>query len=126
MVSDTQSTKIIGKEYSPLTVRKYTNLKNLKGVPVFVAIIADDDLSNLDELVHEYANIFGAPSTIQDFRRFAGGLTEALSQVYRRAEGIAVVVFPDKAAVASLWGDFMNHLHCRLELYFLINTMWHL
>jgi len=127
MVIETQSTKIIGKEYSPLTVRKYTNLRNLNGIPVFVAIITDDNLEGLDDIVHSYANgLQYSLSTIQDFRRFAGGLTETLSQIYKRAEGIAVVVFPDKAAVASLWGDFMNHLHCRMELYFIINTMWHL
>jgi len=122
------STKLVGKEYSPLTVRKYTNL--VGGVPVFVALITDDDLTSLDDVVHTFAvNYFkerGAPRSLQDFRSFAGALTEHLAVTYPRSEGVAVVVFPDKAAVASLWGDFMNHLHCRMELYFLINTMWHL
>jgi hypothetical protein len=124
------STKVVEKEFSPLTVRKYTNLHMLGGLPVFVALITDDDLNSLDNVVHEftlkYVESFGKPSGIQWFRCYAGALTQHLSTTYRRSEGIAVIVFPDKTAVSSLWGDFMNHLHCRMELYALINTMWHL
>jgi len=124
-----RSTSIIGKEYSPLTIRKYTNLEGLGGIPVFVALITDDNIANLDAEVHSFAEKYfaqGKPSTLQDFRSFAGALTEHLARVYKRAEGVAVVLFPDKAGVSSLMGDFMNHLHCRMELYFMINTMWHL
>ena len=117
------STSVSKKEYSPLTIRKYTHI----GVPVFVAIITDDDLNSpqLDDVVlDELLKVKGMKLTLQDYRMLAGKLTERLTQVYKRAEGVAVVIFPDKAAVSSLWGDFMNHLHCRMELYALINTMW--
>jgi len=124
------STKVVEKEFSPLTIRKYTNLQGMGGLPVFVAIISDDDLSDLDDVVHAFARNYvqerGEPRNIQHFRNFAGALTHHLSKIYQKAEGIAILIFPDKTAVSSLWGDFMNHLHCRMELYFLVNTMWHL
>jgi len=119
------ATSVSKKEYSPLTIRKYTHI----GVPVFVAIITDDDLSNppLDNVVLDILlSVKGKDLTLQDYRLLAGRLTERLTEVYGRAEGVAVIIFPDKAAVSSLWGDFMNHLHCRMELYMLVNTMWHL
>lgn len=123
-------TSLIGKEYSPLVIRKYTNLEGLGGIPVFVALITDDNVADLDADVHSFVAKFvgerGKPTDIQAFRNFAGALAEHLASIYGRAEGVAVVLFPDKAAVSSLVGDFMNHLHCRIELYLLINTMWHL
>ncbi len=125
-MSVSELSKVSGKEYSPLVVRKYTFLK---GVPMFVALITDDDVSDLDKFVRDVVlSEVGDRDYVglQDFRRVAGKLTDELSKHYPRAEGIAVIVFPDKAAVSSLWGDFMNHLHCRMELYMLINTMWHL
>ena len=117
----TEAPRVHGKEYSPLTIRKYTVLGN----PIFVAIITDDDLGNLDEIVLQFLEQFrGGNLRLQDYRYITGKLTEMLRQMFPRAEGIAVVAFPDKSAVSSLWGDFMNHLHCRMELYALINTMW--
>lgn len=124
------STRLAGKELSPLTVRKYTNLPGLGGLPVFVALITDDGLNTLDEHVIDFTSKhvvrYGPASNLQWFREYAGQLTEHLAHSYPRAEGVAVIIFPDKAAVASLRGDFMNHLHCRMELYAIINTMWHL
>ena len=121
------STKLAEKEYSPMVVRKYTNLEGLNGLPVFVAIITDDSLSDLDETVHEIvSNMKLGSLDLQLLRSVAGILVNELTKKYKKAEGIAVVIFPDNTAISSLWGDFMNHLHCRMELYFLINTMWHL
>ena len=41
-------TKLVGKEGSPLVIRRFTTPA---GVPCFVALITDDDLSSLDEVV---------------------------------------------------------------------------
>lgn len=116
-----QLTSLSDKHFSPMTVRKYTSFW---GIPIFVALITDDDISDLDTTVAGALGGTDRPRSLQDWRNLAGRLTEVLASRYARSEGIAVVIFPDKAAVASLWGDFMNHLHCRLELYALINTMW--
>jgi len=117
-------TKLVKKEYSPLTIRKYCYF----GFPCFVALITDDNLEYLDRSVVEYFSNFKDESlnNIQLLRNLVGGLTERLREIYPKVEGIAVIIFPDKAAISSLWGDFMNHLHCRMELYMLINTMWNL
>jgi hypothetical protein len=126
------STRLLGKEHSPLTVRKYTNLHGLGGIPVYVALITDDDLSSLDAHVHEFARAFHSGrhgrglNTLQDFRVFAGALTERLAQVYASSEGVAVILFPDKSAIASLRGDFMNCHMCRKELYDIIQVMVHI
>jgi len=117
------STKVSKKEFSPLIVRKYNHL----GVPTFVALITDDNVDDppIDEVVVNFLKEFkNSELSLQQFRMIAGILTSRLVEVYKRSEGVAVVIFPDKAAVSSLWGDFMNHLHCRMELYAIINTMW--
>ena len=116
-------TRLSGKEYSPLTIRKYTAFK---GLPLFVALITDNDLSDLDSNVVDFIKQFTSEVesfNLQTFRNFAGYLTEYLMKKYDKAEGIAVILFPDKACISSLWGDFMNHTMCREELYFLVNTM---
>ena len=59
-------------------------------------------------------------NNIQILRNLAGALTEHLVETYKKVEGAAVVMFPDKCAISSLWGDFMNHTPCRLELYTLL------
>jgi len=115
--------KLSRKEYSPMVVRKYTCMK---GLPIFVAIITDDALTDLDEFAVSFLHKFqeeGELETIQDFRNLAGALTEEITKKYPRVEGVAVVLFPDKAAVCSLWGDFMNHAMCRKELYDVIQIM---
>ncbi|MCW1309791.1 MAG: hypothetical protein QXP04_03780 [Candidatus Nanoarchaeia archaeon] len=116
-------TRIVGKEYSPLTGRRY----NLAGFPIFVFIITDDDISDMDEVVTEHIRrwIEGIEglNNFRNVRNMIGSLVDEIRKRYSKSEGIAVVAFPDKAVVSSLWGDFMNHLHCRMELYMLLNTM---
>jgi len=111
-------TKIIGKEYSPLIIRRYNRL----GVPLFVALITDDNLDDLDKfIINKIEN--ATINSIQKARNFAGWLTEELVKHYKKAEGVAVIIYYDKMMVSSLWGDFMNHTACRIELYTLLLMM---
>jgi len=112
-------TKLIDKHYSPLIIRKYTHW----GFPIYVALIADDDLSNLDDVVREFMKENkeeGWVNDIQALRNMAGAFTEYLNNTYEKAEGVAVIFYVDKMFVSSLYGDFMNHTACRVELYGLL------
>ena len=110
------NTKLIGKEFSPLIIRRYS-------LPIltFVALITDDDLDGLDKVVGEFFVQNTPPNTIQGMRLWAGMLSESLIDVYSKTEGCAVIIQADKMTVSSLSGDFMSHLQCRLELYSLLN-----
>jgi hypothetical protein len=109
-------TQVIGKEFSPLIIRRYS-------VPelMFVSIITDDNLDNLDNVVRKFQKKFPMENSIQSIRNHAGGLTDYLYKQYKKVEGVAVIVQADKMTVSSLKGDFMNHMSCRLELYELLN-----
>jgi len=108
-------TRLIGKEYSPLIIRRYS-------MPVlhFVSMISDHNLDDLDVVVHEYFKENPMLESIQGIRNSAGGLSEALYKRYPRTEGVAIIIQADKMTVSSLSGDFMNHLACRVELYNLL------
>jgi hypothetical protein len=112
-------TKLVDKHYSPLVIRKYTHW----GFPIYVALITDNDLSNLDDLVVAFmkANVEkGWVNDIQKLRNLAGALTEHLNDQYDKAEGVGIIFYVDKMFVSSLHGDFMNHTSCRIELYSLL------
>jgi hypothetical protein len=112
-------TKLVDKHYSPLVIRKYTHW----GFPIYVGMITDDDLSNLDEVVVEFMKQNegeGWVNNIQKLRNLAGALTDHLNTVYGKTEGAAVVIYADKAFISSLHGDFMNHTSCRIEFYGLL------
>jgi len=112
-------TKLIDKHYSPLLIRKYTHW----GFPIYIGLITDDDLSDLDDIVVEFMNTHKAENWVnnaQTLRNFAGRLTEYLNEHYERAEGVAVVFYVDKMFISSLHGDFMNHTACRIEFYGLL------
>jgi hypothetical protein len=111
-------TKIVGKEYSPLVVRRYS-----QPITHFVAIITDDNLSDLDKTVIEFWRNKEIKNDIQTMRNYCGELTEILKLKYLRAEGVAVIGICDKMIISSLFGDFMNSLMCRLELYQILNIM---
>jgi len=110
-------TRLEGKEHSPLILRRYST-------PVlhWVCLITDDNLDRLDEYVTDAWDLAeeDKPTTIQEFRNMAGDLCTYLSVQFKRAEGIAVIVAADKMLISSLYGDFMNHAQCRLELYSLL------
>lgn len=110
-------TRLSGKEYSPLTIRRYST-------PVlhFVAMITDDNLDSLDSVMKEiWSSMKDLPESIQEWRNLAGHMVEALLKTFTKSEGIAVIIVADKMIISSLYGDFMNHEQCRLELYSLLN-----
>jgi len=128
------ATKLLGKEHSPMIIRK----TNKFGFPLFVSLICDADLSNLDEIImvsisnaiHERFNgeeekVYENP---QNLRNLVGEISERIKKNYEKVkegcvEGIAVILYADKCFISSLWGDFMNHGMCREELYFALNFM---
>ena len=115
---------MVDKHYSPLVIRKYTHW----GFPIYVGMITDDDLSNLDDLVVSFMkeNVNeGWVNNIQKLRNLAGGMTEYLTTKYEKSEGVAVVFYVDKAFISSLYGDFMNHTSCRIEFYGLLQMSAH-
>ena len=44
------STRLLGKHYSPMVVRKY----QMDGWPLYIGLICDVSLSDLDKRVHEF------------------------------------------------------------------------
>lgn len=118
-------TKLVDKHHSPLVIRKYTRW----GFPIFIAVITDDDLSDLDSFVHDYMEDNKSENwveNLQALRNFAGDLTQELVAHYEHAEGVAVVFYVDKAFISSLYGDFMNHLSCKQELQMYLSIMPHI
>lgn len=112
-------TRLTEKQHSPLVIRKITT----HGFPIFVGIIADENLDKLDDCIHDYVQhhmAFWKSDGIQDKRRLAGGLSDFLAEQFSRQEGVAVTLWIDKMCVSSLRGDFMNHHQCRLEYYSLL------
>ena len=111
------NTKVTGKEFSPLIIRRYS-----RPILAFVAIITDDNLDSLDNTVNSFfKEQKGMPNSIQGMRNMAGALSERIGEVYEKCEGIAVIFQADKMTISSLDGDFMNHESCRIELYGLLN-----
>ena len=108
-------TKLVGKEYSPLIIRRYS-------MPVlhFVALITDDNLDSLDDVVNGFFKKNPIPNSIQGVRNSAGQLSEVLAKKYPKTEGVAVIIQADKCTISSLAGDFMNATPCRIELYSLL------
>lgn len=115
-------TALTDKHHSPLTIRKFTGF----GFPIYVGLICDANLDKLDEIVTDFmeepANEKRWKSNkLQDKRNLAGDLTEHVALECRdgrkRVEAVGVVLFIDKTAISSLFGDFMNHAMCRSEFY---------
>jgi hypothetical protein len=117
---DKTFTKLVDKQHSPLVIRKYTHW----GFPIYVGLIADQDLTNLDKKVVKFMKKFKKKNwvnNIQTLRNLAGAMTDYLNDSYDTAEGVAVVFYVDKCFISSLYGDFMNHESCRIEFYGLLN-----
>lgn len=113
---DEPNTRLVGKEYSPLIIRRYS-------LPIltFVALITDDNLNDLDDVVNGFFRSIELPNSIQGMRNVAGQLSEVLTKKYPKTEGCAVIIQADKCTISSLAGDFMNATPCRIELYSLLN-----
>jgi hypothetical protein len=121
---DNVFTKLIDKHYSPLVIRKYTHW----GFPIYIGMITDDDLSDLDDTIVSYMKAHKAEGWVNDvqkLRNLAGALTEHLNDLYEKSEGVAVIFYVDKAFISSLHGDFMNHTSCRIEFYSLLSMSAH-
>jgi len=125
------ATRLLEKNYSPLIVRKYQAF----GWPLFVSLICDVSLSDLDKVVYEC--IDGCErgdlikNDIQSQRNFCGLLSDRIIEHYDRVkrgcvEGVAVLVYWDKCFCSSLWGDFMVHTSCKQELFSIIQTLPHI
>lgn len=124
------NTRLLEKSYSPLVVRKY----QLREWPLYVGIICDIDISDLDEVVNHAEQEFEKQfetETIQTVRNFCGYLTNKIRDHYNKdknnsVEGVAVLWYVDKCFISSLSGDFMTHYSCKMELYQIINTLPHI
>lgn len=115
-------TRLTEKAYSPLVIRKCTRF----GFPIFVGVIADDNLDTLDDVI---VGFMKKPKNLkrwknescQDKRNLAGELSETITNHFDHVEGIAITFSIDKMFVASLFGDAMNHFQCKFEYYTLLN-----
>jgi hypothetical protein len=128
------STVILGKHHSPFIIRK----TNKFGFPLYVGLICDYDMKDLDEVIEKLCteviadDFDGDPDQIaenpQALRNFTGELTDRFVKYYNSkhancVEGVAIIFYADKMFISSLFGDFMNHAMCRQELYFALNFM---
>jgi len=127
----TTSTRLLDKNYSPMIVRKY----QLEGWPLFLGLICDVSLSNLDthfyEGVAEFEQKYGMEDDIQSMRNFTGFISDYIKNIYNSekagcVEGIAILYYVDKCFISSLYGDFMVHAPCKDELYKIVNTLPHI
>jgi len=121
-------TQLLEKNHAPLILRKYQAF----GWPLFVAIICDQDLSLLDDAVMYYVKKHDPKhlNNIQDMRNWCGGLSDYLIEEYNgikfgSVEGVAIIAYWDKCCCSSLYGDFMTHTSCRIELFSLLNMLPH-
>lgn len=125
------TTRLLEKNYSPLIVRKYMT----EGWPLYIGLICDVSLSDLDQVFwstyNECKKSGMLQQDIQAVRNITGILSDRIIAHYDSikpgcVEGVAVLWYVDKTFVSSLWGDFMTHGSCKLELYQIINTLPHI
>lgn len=125
------NTRLLEKNYSPLIVRKYQTF----GWPMFVSLICDLSLSDLDMVVNkavDTAEEMGMKKNdIQAQRNFCGYLSDYLVAHYNSVkansvEGVAILAYWDKCFCSSLYGDFMTHGNCKQELFLIVNLLAHI
>ncbi len=125
------STRLLNKNWSPLIVRKYQAM----GWPLFIGLICDVNLNDLDNVINKSIKIAKendlVTNDIQSLRDFCGFLSDELVEHYNNkkegsVEGVAVLAYWDKIFCSSLYGDFMVHYSCKMELYSIINTLPHI
>jgi len=119
---DKVATKLLDKSFSPMIIRKYTRI----GFPLYVHLICDENLDNLDEIVHDCIDFCKEngilSNSIQSLRNFTGILGEKINEYYDNkkrgcVESLGIIFYADKMIISSLQGDCMNHNSCRQELY---------
>ena len=127
----TTSTRLLDKNWSPLCVRKY----QMEGWPMFIGIICDANLNDLDEVVYniwdEAKELGFVNGTIQGHRNCCGLLSDRLVAHYNKTkrgvmEGNCVFWYTDKCAISSAYGDLMTHYKCAMEFYSILNMMPHI
>jgi len=125
------ATRLLDKNWSPLIVRKY----QMEGWPMFVGIICDANLNDLDNVVYDLSDeakkLGFMNGNIQDIRNFCGFLNDGLVKHYNSikrgcAEGIMICWYVDKMWVSSAYGDLMVHEKCVSEFYHIVNTLPHI
>jgi len=125
------STRLLDKNWSPLIVRKY----QMEGWPMFIGIICDANLNNLDEVVYdiwdEAKELGFVNGTIQGHRNCCGLLSDRLVAHYNKEkrgvmEGNCVFWYTDKLAISSAYGDLMTHNKCAMEFYSILQMMPHI
>jgi hypothetical protein len=125
------ATRLLDKNWSPLIVRKYQYL----GWPLFVAIICDANLNDLDTVVYEIAETAEKEGftngTIQGVRNFCGLLNDGIVKYYNSikrgcTEGVLVCWYVDKMWCSAAFGDIMTHNKCLTEVMLIINTLPHI
>jgi hypothetical protein len=125
---DEVSTKLLDKNFSPMIIRKYTRI----GFPLYVHIICDQNLDDLDTIVHDCIDMCRKDgilkNNIQSLRNFTGVLSDYINNHYDNikrgcVESLGIIFYADKILISSLSGDAMNHFSCREELYQCLNLM---
>lgn len=120
---DLCNTNLISKNYSPMFIRKF-NATSLCNWPLYVSMICDEDVSDIDQVVNgvlrAYTEAGLMQNNLQSMRNLTGIISETLSKYYHNkkencVEGIAVTLYIDKAYIQSFTGDYMNHAQCRSE-----------
>jgi hypothetical protein len=131
---DLTNTNLISKNFSPMIIRKY-NLSALNGWPMWVGLIIDEDLTNLDFIINgaikacEDSGMIG--NNIQMSRNITGIISETIKNYYNSikencVEGIAITLYLDKVYVQNYTGDFMNFMGCRLEYGLALSMLPHI
>lgn len=125
------ATRLLDKNWSPLIVRKY----QMQGWPMYIGIICDANLNDLDEVVYDTMQIADengfTNGTIQGVRNACGFLSDQIVKHYNKvkrgvAEGVIVCWYVDKMFCSSAYGDFMTHEKCAAEFYHIVNTLPHI
>ena len=124
------ATRLLDKNWSPLVIRKY----QMEGWPMFIGIICDANLDDLDTVVYDImdeAEALGFLGTIQGHRNACGLISDRLVKHYNKVkrgvmEGNCVFWYTDKCAISSAYGDLMTHYKCAMEFYSILNMMPHI
>ena len=99
---------------------------------MFVSLICDADLSDLDQVVNAAEEAHGEINEdIQSVRNWCGFLSDYIVEHYNKekkgvTEGVAVIWYVDKCFVSSCYGDLMTHTKCAIELYSILNMLPHI
>lgn len=124
------ATRLLEKTFSPLLVRKYM----IMGWNMYIAIICDCSLSDLDTLILDTMDECKKEGMLQNdlqcMRNICGYINEKIVAHYNEVkrgsvEGVYVLWGFDKGWVASAYGDMMQHNKCVIELFGILGLCPH-